>query len=71
MSRFEVTTSRTGRATWYPLMRRKNVLIRPAAANIDGVLVVFSVKDPEPNLNLLDRFPHIHGGSGHKRQHLF
>ena len=38
------------------LLKRKNEIIRPAAANIDGALIVFSVKDPEPNLNLLDRF---------------
>lgn len=35
---------------------RTNELIRPAVANIDQALVVFSVKSPMPNLNLLDRF---------------
>lgn len=35
---------------------RKNELIRPAVANIDQALVVFSVTHPEPNFNLLDRF---------------
>lgn len=35
---------------------RKNQLIRPAAANVDQALVIFAVTDPEPNLNLLDRF---------------
>lgn len=35
---------------------RKNQLIRPAVANIDQALVVFAVADPDPNLNLLDRF---------------
>ena len=34
---------------------RKNDLIRPNVANIDKVLLVFSVKDPILNLNLLDR----------------
>ena len=38
------------------LLERKNELIRPAASNVDGALIVFAVKDPEPNLNLLDRF---------------
>ncbi len=38
------------------ILERKNALIRPAAANIDQVLVVFAARDPEPNLNLLDRF---------------
>jgi len=35
---------------------RKNELIRPASANIDQAMVVFSVNDPKPNLLLLDRF---------------
>lgn len=38
------------------VLERKNELIRPAVANIDQALVVFAVKKPEPNLNLLDRF---------------
>ncbi len=38
------------------ILKRKNTLIRPAAANVDQVLVVFALADPEPNLNLLDRF---------------
>lgn len=38
------------------LLPRKNELIRPAVANVDQALVIFSLKKPEPNLNLLDRF---------------
>lgn len=38
------------------ILPRKNALIRPAAANIDQAVVVFSITHPEPNLNLLDRF---------------
>lgn len=38
------------------LLPRKNVLIRPASANVDQALVVFAITMPEPNLNLLDRF---------------
>lgn len=38
------------------ILPRKNQLIRPAVANIDQALVVFAVKSPMPNLNLLDRF---------------
>lgn len=38
------------------ILERKNALIRPAVANIDQALVIFSVTRPEPNLNLLDRF---------------
>ncbi len=38
------------------ILPRRNALVRPAVANVDQALVVFAVKDPEPNLNLLDRF---------------
>lgn len=38
------------------ILKRKNQLIRPAVSNIDQAMIVFAVTDPEPNLNLLDRF---------------
>ena len=38
------------------VLERRNELIRPAVANIDQALVIFAIKKPEPNLNLLDRF---------------
>ncbi len=38
------------------LHTRKNVLIRPASANIDQALVIFAIVKPSPNYNLLDRF---------------
>lgn len=38
------------------LLPRRNMLIRPAAANVDQALVVFALTQPKPNLNLLDRF---------------
>lgn len=38
------------------ILERDNELIRPAVANIDQALVVFALKSPMPNLNLLDRF---------------
>lgn len=38
------------------ILPRRNMLIRPAVANIDQALVVFAVREPDPNLNLLDRF---------------
>lgn len=38
------------------LLPRENMLIRPAAANVDQALVIFAVASPKPNLNLLDRF---------------
>lgn len=52
----EVTHEKDREGSLISIAKRKNVLIRPAAANIDKVLVVFSVTEPEPNLNLLDRF---------------
>ena len=38
------------------LLPRRNELIRPAVANVDQALVIFAIKKPQPNLNLLDRF---------------
>ncbi|MDO5146676.1 MAG: ribosome small subunit-dependent GTPase A [Eubacteriales bacterium] len=36
--------------------RRKNQLIRPMVSNVDQALVIFSVHEPEPNFQLLNRF---------------
>ena len=38
------------------ILPRKSEMIRPACANVDQALIIFSVKTPEPNFNLLDRF---------------
>lgn len=38
------------------ILPRSSELIRPAVANIDQALIVFALKQPEPNINLLDRF---------------
>lgn len=38
------------------ILPRKNSLVRPAVANVDQAVVFFALADPEPNLNLLDRF---------------
>lgn len=35
---------------------RESELVRPPIANVDKALIVFAVKDPKPNLSLLDRF---------------
>lgn len=37
------------------ILERRNVLVRPAVANIDQALVIFAIKKPTPNLNLLDK----------------
>lgn len=38
------------------ILPRRNVLIRPAAANVDQALVIFAMTHPSPNFLLLDRF---------------
>lgn len=38
------------------ILPRKNELIRPAVANVDQAMIIFAIKDPIPNLNMLDRF---------------
>lgn len=38
------------------VLDRKNTLMRPNVANVDQAVIIFSVKEPVPNFNLLDRF---------------
>lgn len=38
------------------IMPRRTQMIRPASANVDQAMIIFSVKSPDPNFNLLDRF---------------
>lgn len=45
-----------GDATITNIEKRTTNLVRPAICNISQAFVVFSVKEPELNLNLLDRF---------------
>lgn len=47
---------REEQATIVELLPRKNELVRPAISNVDQAFIVFSVKEPNLNLNLLDRF---------------
>ncbi|MBQ9119114.1 MAG: ribosome small subunit-dependent GTPase A [Lachnospiraceae bacterium] len=47
-------TEKTGNIT--DICDRRTELIRPAVANADQAMIVFAAKEPEPNLNLLDRF---------------
>lgn len=37
------------------ILPRKSYLIRPAVANVDVLILCFAVKDPEPDLKLLDK----------------
>lgn len=48
------STNHTGNVV--EILPRSSELIRPAVANIDQALIVFALKQPEPNINLLDRF---------------
>ncbi len=43
-------------STIMAVIPRTNDLVRPPIANIDQAFIVFSVKEPDLNLNLLDRF---------------
>jgi len=45
-----------GKGTITGILSRKNELIRPAVANVDQAMVIFAAAEPNPNLNLLDRF---------------
>ena len=46
----------TGNGIITRVLPRKNELIRPAVANVDQAMVIFAAAEPDPNLNLLDRF---------------
>ena len=38
------------------ILPRHSELVRPAVANVDQAMVIFSIVKPQPNFNLLDRF---------------
>lgn len=45
-----------GKGTIAKILPRNNELIRPAVANVNQAMVIFAAAEPNPNLNLLDRF---------------
>lgn len=45
-----------GKGTIVRILPRHNELIRPAVANVDQAMIIFAAAEPDPNLNLLDRF---------------
>jgi ribosome biogenesis GTPase len=45
-----------GCGTIVKILHRKNELIRPAVTNVDQAMIIFAAAEPNPNLNLLDRF---------------
>lgn len=54
--RLEILDEKEKEGNVVEILPRKSELIRPAVANVDQALVIFSIVKPEPNLNLLDRF---------------
>lgn len=44
------------KGTIVKILPRYNELIRPAVANVNQAMVIFAAAEPNPNLNLLDRF---------------
>lgn len=52
--RFQTTGEKTG--VIEAIEERKSLLKRPPVANLDQVIIVFSVKSPDPNWLLFDRF---------------
>ena len=52
----ENSTDRFLEGTIEEILERRNSLIRPAVANVDQAMVVFSVTYPQIHLDLLDRF---------------
>ncbi|HBI60807.1 MAG TPA: ribosome small subunit-dependent GTPase A [Lachnospiraceae bacterium] len=52
----ELTKQKLQQGNIVEIVKRKNQLIRPAAANVDQAVVIFAASYPKPNLNLLDRF---------------
>ena len=53
---FDIISEESAEGSLKSLYERKNVLIRPAVSNIDQALMVFAIRQPDPNFNLLDRF---------------
>lgn len=38
------------------ILPRRNYVLRPEVANVDQAVIIFAVKEPSPNINLLTRF---------------
>lgn len=53
---FELTDGATMKGLIVDIYPRFNELKRPPVANVDQAMVVFAVRDPNPNLSILDRF---------------
>ena len=54
--RFKEAETEDSEANIEEILPRRHVLIRPAVSNVDQALVVLSVRDPDPQLFLLDEY---------------
>ena len=54
--RYKEAETEDSEANIEEILPRKRVLIRPAVSNVDQALVVLSVRDPDPQLFLLDEY---------------
>lgn len=52
---FTITHEKDQEGSLTGIRTRKNVLVRPAATNIDQALLVFSLRQPDPDFYLLDK----------------
>ena len=52
----EVLDEKDKEANLIRIQPRKNALIRPAVANVDQAMLLFSLQSPDPDATLLDRF---------------
>lgn len=57
----ELTDEENSKGVIIKLYRRKNLLKRPPIANVTQAVLLFSVKSPDPNFSLIDRFLIITG----------
>lgn len=53
---FDIINEQEKKGNIVSILDRDNELIRPAVANVSQALVIFAVKDPIPNYNMLTRF---------------
>ncbi|MCF0145425.1 MAG: ribosome small subunit-dependent GTPase A [Eubacterium sp.] len=55
-ARIRVTDEQDKEASLNDILPRRNALIRPSVANVDQALLLFSLRSPDPESSLLDRF---------------
>ena len=53
---FQVTDAEKREGVVKEIHARKNVLTRPNVANVDQAMVIFAIREPNPNFAILDRF---------------